>query len=69
MLQAYSSVLPNRGGVDIDFNGALDCFLIYYRHIVKYCQTEVVLIDFNGALDCYLICYRHKVEYCQTEEV
>ena len=69
MLQVYSSVLPNRGGVDIDFSGVLDCFLIYYRHVVKYCQIEVVWIDFNGALDCYLICYRHIVAYCQTEEV
>ena len=69
MLHAYSRVLPNRGGVYIDFNGALDCFLIYYRHVVKYCKTEVVWIVFNGALDCYMICYMHTVEYCQTEEV
>ena len=59
MLQTYSRVLPNRGGVDVDFNGALDCYLLCYRHIVEY--------YFNGALDCYLIYYSYIVEYYQTE--
>ena len=45
MLQAYSRVLPNRGGVYIDYNGAQDCYLICYRLIVEYCQTEVYILN------------------------
>ena len=69
MLHAYSRVLPNRGGVAIDFNGALDCYLICY---MLHAYSRVlpnrggVDIDFNGALDCYLICYRLIIDYCQT---
>ena len=44
MLQAYNRLLPNWGVVDTDFNGALDCYLICYRLIVEYCQTEEVSI-------------------------
>ena len=44
MLQAYSRVLPNRGGVDIDFNSVLDCYLMCNMLIIEYCQTEEVSI-------------------------
>ena len=46
MLQAYSKVLPNRGGVDIDFSGAVDC----YRQTVKHLRRQGLWHGFLPAL-------------------